>query len=382
MKRRIFTSLMLCLVLLMSCFSFLGCSNTEAYSLSQDGTYYTFVGAEGFEETEYTILSEIKGIPVTEIAENAFSENTTLTKVVIPDSITKMGKGAFYKCGALSEVTIGAGLKNISDSAFEQCSKLATVNFSEGLEKINRNAFSKCLKLNNITFPDTVTTLCEKAFYACRGLTSITLPSNLTKIEISCFEDCSGATEVTINKTLKEISTDCFRKCSKLKKINFAMDGELELIGGSAFLGSAVTELTFPDSLKGIKAGAFFNCKALRTVTFGKSIEFIGGSTSKTEGGAFSLEVRGNEAHIEKMIFPDEALGYGWYPSHDGWGSAGERQPWVPSWPDGTIHDASPSLYFITVEEMQSNNGAKPCKLFALSMGGYSWFKAKTPESN
>ena len=253
--------------------------------------------------------------------------------------------------------------------------KLTTVNFSEGLEKIGKNAFANCLKLDGIIFPSTVTTLAEKAFLKCIGLSSITLPENLTKIEISCFEGCSGLLEVTINKTLEEISNSCFKDCSKIATINFAMDGVLELIGGSAFLGSAVAELTFPDSLKRIKAAAFFNCKALRKVTFGKGIEFIGGTVSDVAGGAFgeyvSAEDKPNDkAHILEMIFPEEAIGYGWYPSLDAYSLTPSRSYWDPENP------GSYDLYFLTPEEIRNNEARQQ---LCQTMTGYSWAKCKTP---
>ncbi|MBR1983897.1 MAG: leucine-rich repeat domain-containing protein [Clostridia bacterium] len=379
MKGRILISLLLCFVLIISAFSFLGCSesNSEGYTLSDDGTYYTFTGIKNLAETEYTFLSEIDGIPVTQIKANAFSQNFTIKKVIIPDSITKMGSNAFSKCAELTEVTIGSGLDTIPESAFAFCNKLTTVTFSTGLQKISKSAFANCLKLDNVTLPTTLTTLCEKAFLKCRGLKSIVLPENLTKIENSCFEECTSLTSVTINKALTEISNSCFKKCSKLTTINFAMDGVLEVIGNSAFLNSAVTELTFPDSLKGIKESAFYNCKQLRKVTFGKGITFIGGSTSTSVGGTF-CDDDAETVHVTEFVFPEEALGYGWYPSHDGWGSSGTRQYWFEFWPDGTPHNVgSHDSYFLTPEELRNNEA---CMTLAQTMGSWAWFKCTTPD--
>ena len=375
MKKRLLTSLLLCFVLIVSTFSFVGCGSAEGYTLSEDGTYYTFTGLTQYESTEYTILSEVKGVPVTEIAKSAFEQNMTLTKVTIPNSITTMGSSAFNKCGELKEVVIGTGLKIIPESAFANSIKLTTVTFSEGLEEIGRNAFNNCLKLDNVVLPSTVTTLASKAFYKCRRLSSIVLPENLTKLETSCFEECSGLLEVTINKNLTEISVSCFKKCPKIATINFAMDGKLEMIENSAFNGSAVSELVFPDSLKCIKAGAFFNCKQLRKVTFGKGIEFIGGAVSDTAGGAFSEYVAPEDkatdtTHVLEMIFPEEAIGYGWYPTLDPYGSNPGRVYWREGNPGS--HD----LYFLTPEEIKNNEAREQ---LAQSMGGYSWAKCKTP---
>ena len=356
-------------------FSFVGCgAPAEGYTLSEDGTYYTFTGLKEYESTEYTILSEIKGVPVTEIAARAFYQNMTLTKVVIPDSVTKMGSNVFNKCGELKEVVVGKGINSIPESTFANSIKLTTVTLPEGLEKIGKNAFNNCLKLDGLILPSTLTTISEKAFYKCRRLSSIVLPENLTKIEISCFEECSGLLEVTINKNLTEISHSCFKKCSKLATINFAVDGKLEVISTSAFLNTAVTELTFPDSLKGIKESAFYNCKQLRKVTFGKGITFIGGGGT---GGAFCDDDLG-AVHITEFIFPEEALGYGWYPSHDPYGSSGTRQFWFEFYPDGTPHNVgSHDSYFLTPEELLNNEA---CMTLAQTMGSWSWFKCTTPD--
>ena len=120
MKRRTLVSILLCFVLTLTSFSLFGCVSKKGYVLSEDGTYYIFEGYEGFDETEYTILSEIKGLPVAEIAKSAFYENQTLTTLTIPDSVTKIGSSAFSKCGELKEVTIGSGVKNIPESAFSE----------------------------------------------------------------------------------------------------------------------------------------------------------------------------------------------------------------------------------------------------------------------
>lgn len=373
MRKHTITSLMLSFVLIISCFPFMGCGKSKGYVLSEDQTYYIFQGYDEFDETDYTILSEVKGLPVTEIAKNAFSGNATLTTVTIPDSITKIGYEAFSKCSELKEVTIGAGVKAIPESGFNYCQKLTTVTFSEGLEKINKSAFANCMKLDNLTFPSTLTTISEKAFYRCRTLSSVSLPENLTKIETSCFEECSGITEVTINKNLIEISNSCFKNCPKVAKINFAMDGILELIGTSAFFNASVTELTFPDSLRGIKSGAFENNKKLRKVTFGKGIEFIGGnvrSASDPLGGAFNeiiSEGENDTIHITEMIFPEDAIGYGWFASLDGWGSSGT--PSLPNKPENA------DLYFLDPDEIRNNEArVQLCQ----TMTGYSWFKKKT----
>ena len=83
--------------------------------------------------TEITIPTEIDGLPVTSIASSAFSGCTSLTEIVIPDSVTSISSYAFDNCGNLTDVTIPATAKvnissyNASDAPFRNCNKISHV---------------------------------------------------------------------------------------------------------------------------------------------------------------------------------------------------------------------------------------------------------------
>lgn len=369
MKRRILTALTLCTVLLLSSLSLFGCGETrDIYVLSDDKTYYICNGNDTFNQTELEIKSEINGLPVKEISELAFYGNETLKKVTIPDSVTKIGKSAFQNCSALNEVTIGSGVKTVSESAFEHCQNLTTVVLSDNVTKISKNAFKNCIKLSEINLPDCITTIGESAFAKCKSLKTVVLPAELTKLDSKAFEDCIKITSLTINKKLEKIGDSSFKNCLTLTTINFATDGALEIIGGSAFWGcSSIAELTFPDSVKGILSSAFYNCKGLRKVTFGKGINYIGGSIP---AGTF-VDDDTSTIHIEEMIFPEEAIGYGWYPTLSEYQSIRSRSYW-----GGEGYPGDDDLFFLTPEEIRNNEARVQ---LAQTMGGYAWAKCIDP---
>lgn len=370
MKRRTITALLLCAVLILSCFTAFGCGEgrDDIYVLSADKTYYVCNGNENFNQAELVIKSEVDGLPVKEISELAFYGNETLTSVTIPDSVIKVGKSAFQNCSALSEVTIGSGLKVIGESMFERCQSLTTVTLPDSVTVISKNAFKTCIKLSEINLPDSITTINESAFAKCRSLTSVVLPAELTKLNGKAFEECTKLTSLTVNKKLEKIGDSSFMNCSSLTTINFATDGALEIIGGSAFWGCvSIAELTFPDSVKGILSSAFYNCKGLRKVTFGKGINYIGGSIP---AGTF-VDDDTSTTHIEEMIFPEEAIGYGWYPTLSEYQSIRSRSYW-----GGEGYPGSDDLFFLTPEEIRNNEARD---LLAQQMGGYAWAKCLDP---
>ena len=128
------------------------------YTLSGDSTYYSVTGIGACTDTEIYIPATYQGIPVKEIGAHAFYENTTITGVVLPDSIT-----------------------TISDSAFDGCTVLASINLPEGLTTIGEGAFNS-VSIASIVIPASVTTIPDWAFSGCSSLTSVTIGSGVTSI--------------------------------------------------------------------------------------------------------------------------------------------------------------------------------------------------------
>ena len=54
----------------------------------------------------------------------AFEHCSSLTSIVIPDSVSEIGSGAFKNCSSLTSVILPSSLSSIADDAFENCSSL------------------------------------------------------------------------------------------------------------------------------------------------------------------------------------------------------------------------------------------------------------------
>jgi len=72
------------------------------------------------------IPSTMVGLPVTSIGDWAFYA-TSVTNVLIPDSVTNIGDGAFFDCESLTNVTIGSSVTSIGDWTFAFCPSLMSV---------------------------------------------------------------------------------------------------------------------------------------------------------------------------------------------------------------------------------------------------------------
>jgi hypothetical protein len=79
--------------------------------------------------TNVVIPSEIDGLPVTSIGDDAFLGCRSLTSVTIPGSVTSIGADAFRQCISLTSVTIPGSVTVIGYQAFADCSSLTSVTF-------------------------------------------------------------------------------------------------------------------------------------------------------------------------------------------------------------------------------------------------------------
>jgi len=84
---------------------------------------YRVTGIGSISDVDVVVPSTYRGLPVTEIADNAFSgeisvKNTYIESVVIPDSVTTIGYCVFYNCDSLTSIEIPDSVTTIGNSAF------------------------------------------------------------------------------------------------------------------------------------------------------------------------------------------------------------------------------------------------------------------------
>ena len=216
------------------------------YDTSADKTYAEVIGYTGTKKN-ILIASEYNGLLVKSIYKEAF-EYSTITSVVIPDSVTYIGERAFEGCTKIKSVTIPDSVTVIDSYAFLRCESLASINIPDSVTYIGSLAFSACnnslykeyelgkyvgnesnpyaalveitnknlstykihektriiagytfadcSRLGNITIPDGVISIGDLAFYGCSSLTSITIPNSVASIEKEAFRFCNNLTDI------------------------------------------------------------------------------------------------------------------------------------------------------------------------------------------
>ncbi len=189
-----------------------------SYSVKTDGTaeITCFKGPA----KEVVIPDYADGIEVTSIGYTAFLYSS-VTSVVIPDSVTNIGDYAFCQCSSLLNINIPDGVTNIGDYAFGYCSSLESITIPESVKMIGSFAFGKCSSLKSVSIPDSVERVLDYAFYRCSSLESAVFSANpkCKYLDSYVFAECPSLTEVTIPANVTYIYDDAFEGSSNLSVV-------------------------------------------------------------------------------------------------------------------------------------------------------------------
>ena len=313
---------------------------------------------------------------ITTIGSSAFWYCSSLTSIVVPDSAINITGSVFSSCpiekatipasaidnipkGALKEVVITSG-ESIDSSAFSDCSTLTSIVIPNSILTIGESAFENCTSLTNVTIPNKVTSIGSYALKNCYLLTSIMIPSSVSTIADFAFYDCdlltiyceassepngwaqdwndsfcpvvwncnnndvasNGCVYAVIDGiryqikdgyatiieqprniisvnipasiiykensyTVSEVNDEAFLLCSLLKSITVdenneyfkSIDGNLFNKSGTKLLryaaGKTATEFFIPDGVTYIGETAFYNCTSLTKIIIPNSVTYI-----------------------------------------------------------------------------------------------------------
>ena len=326
------------------------CGTDLTWTLSDDGTTLTISGT-GTEMEDYSTLGT---------RAPWFSFDSTITTIILPDTLTRIGNSAFFATN-ITSIEIPSSVTVIGTAAFCECQNLAYVNFEDltnlttiggsafqstaipevnlsntSVTTIGAGAFQYDDDLTTVIIPTTVTTLRDHAFGGCDSLVNFNIPvgSSLTTIEDSAFWSTGFTTLDLSNATeLSNIGGSAIQKCVNLQTIIFPTTDSLT-IGGYAFLDnvnmtsidlSGVGSLTlsgprtFAESglqsidlsdtnLTSIPNQAFYGCSSLTTVTLPTGLTSIGDSAFYGCTSLATVEVPDSLTTIGNSAFVNSGL--------------------------------------------------------------------------
>lgn len=132
--------------------------------------YATAVNCNDFDGM-IKIPRSIKGVPVRNLGEGAFSDKENVRGFKLPNTLRHIGAGCFYGCGAIKKIDIPTSVKYIGESAFAECCSLEKLELPEGVMQLD-----------------------DKVFYGCTELKEVYLPSSIRQMGNDIFDNCDSVT--------------------------------------------------------------------------------------------------------------------------------------------------------------------------------------------
>ena len=256
--------------------AFEGCNSLESLTLPFIDTYLGYYfGATTYEDNSTYVPESLKTIIIlggTSIPADAFYECSSLTSIVIPNSVTSIGGSAFNNCTQLQHVT------------FEPNSKL---------ESISGGAFYRCTSLISIIIPNSVTSIGYNAFFSCYSLTIYCEVSEKPSkwdsaawynnpvywgINENNFVEKDDIQYVIIDEeavVTRYVGTSTNVVIPTTIEIN-GNTYDVTSIGDNAFYRCSALSITIPDSVTSIGNYAFYGCSTA-SITIPNSVTTVGG---------------------------------------------------------------------------------------------------------
>ncbi len=184
-------------------------------------------------------------------SKNLYINDELVTSVNLTTA-SKVSLSAFENCTSITSVVLGDSVKEIEESAFSSCTALANIDFGEKVESIKESAFAYCSALTEVTIPNSVNFIGFSSLRGCSSLSILTIPfvgersdgstkthfgyifgmdsvsyngdrvpstlktviiTNATSLGERAFYECRYIKNIVIPKTVLTIGDDAFYKC-------------------------------------------------------------------------------------------------------------------------------------------------------------------------
>lgn len=329
----------------------------------------TYIGLGSFcncpELQQVTLPKSLKTISY-----DAFSWNSKLQSITIPENVTEIYPWAFAGSGleeihfmgdapqmenALVELTATAYYPannetwtsdvqtaaggNITWTAVQptegSCGENVTWKLQDGVLTISGTGamtdfvysdklpwYTQRQSIQKIVVEEGVTGICAEAFNGCSNATEVTLPEGLTEIPAGTFYECTGLQKINIPNTVTAIRAEAFLMCESLTALE--LPERVVSVGDFAFGGcTKLLELSLPDNAIRVGIDAFNSTAWYKAQPDG--VVYAGNTACGVKNAQYDVLVlkNGTESvgassfHAQTMILPCDLQSISLYGLYD-----------------------------------------------------------------
>lgn len=177
-------------------------SDESYFTVDETGETITGLSEAGKTQTKLVIPYKINGKDITMLSSGAFYECSSLTSIIIPNSLMDIGGYAFQGCSSLASINIPNSVTNIGMAAFHGCSSLTSIDIPNSVTNIGENVFSGCTNLK---------IYCEAGSAAETYAKQNNIPVVYTSILATTLDAKANAADVytkdAVNKAISDVTT-------------------------------------------------------------------------------------------------------------------------------------------------------------------------------
>lgn len=240
-------------------------ANESELVVDSGGNLLSYTGSN----ISITIPSEVNGITVTGVGENAFA-GSKIYEIIFPATVNRINAGAFENCTDLK--TVGAFRATVvGDKAFYNCINLRNLYLGE-LTSIGRYSFYNVCSyqyyLSERTFSlnlQNVKSLPEGAFM--NSALSAAEFNWVIGVEKNVFSECTALVSVHFNR-MSAMPDGMFKGCTSLIDVEIKNSSYVSV--GAFSMCENLVSVSIPDATY-VNSNAFENCVSLISVNLNKA---------------------------------------------------------------------------------------------------------------
>ncbi|HCJ01914.1 MAG TPA: hypothetical protein DHV31_03360, partial [Clostridiales bacterium] len=288
------------------------------YTKNDAGTQIKITGIKAhvcaYGHENIVIPDTIEGLPVTEIADEAFINNTKIKSISIPATVKKIGAGVFSGCKNLVKVTADGNIyyRIVTTSIGENNMRSIVIFSGTGDTLISYFAASPEPVYE---VPDSVTKIASGSFAGAENLETIRIGAGVSSIASDAFNGCTKLSRIEISSENRYFTTDSkaiynadgtrlITYLSYNEEEKYTVPSTVKTIGERAFYGNTTLQrVIIPASVRVIEANAFFGANRLITVTIQGGLSSLGNYAFSGAISLTSLYVEDDITAIGREVF-------------------------------------------------------------------------------